>query len=516
VTTIDHATLARVAARLAASNFDLAAGLREDELNNFLTAHYHSQSSGGHPAGVYVGQGSLADLGLTYSYSIGTPIAIALAPLSAQQFGRIMQSWMAAVPELAALGTPHVLDAPPPNVQLRASSITLTIAAADGSINPPATLVFSLSATGFVTVSTAGGQATVTIVPIDIRLDNPGAFATALAELTLRLGFRTNAPANTDCVPLQKLILHIVNAVIAPKLSSFIQQFHFPVPIHLFSGVEVTSVSLDIVDKLLVLLANVSSLRIPKILTQIEISASSPSDAKIRANEITAAAEASYSRIQKELIAPINPIQEAASFPNRGLFLLMSQRFFQTLASALLVTSASNQGSGGGTIYYRWWWSIRTWNPITKIVGNGLSISIDIQGSAGAQVGVHTHCGDVTASVNASASALPARADTTFYFQNQSRELWMRLAPKPFTLSWTIGGLPWPLNQVLAIILDLFTDLGVAFIAALGLRWNLKLTDVPDSFPGTQLQYDLNLDQNVVADPNSGALLVAGTVTFKP
>jgi hypothetical protein len=102
-----------------------------------------------------------------------------------------------------------------------------------------------------------------------------------------------------------------------------------------------------------------------------------------------------------------------------------------------------------------------------------------------------------------------------FFFDNQNRELWTSLAAQPFVITWTIGGLPWPLNDAVAGLLDIFTNLGVAFIAAFGIRWKQKLTTVPDYFPGTQLKYDLNLDQQVVADPSTGALMVAGTVNFK-
>jgi len=520
--TVDGSILRAIAARLAASTFDVAAGLREDELDGFLKAHYQQQSQGGHPGGVYIGQGSLDDLGLKYSYSIGSPVTIALAPLSNAQFSRVMQSWMSTVPEIDSFGTPQagvptLTDVPPPNVQLQAPSITLSVSATDGSINPPATLTFSMTATGFISVTSSGGQAVVTIVPIDIRLDNPGTFQAALSALISALGFRDNAPPDSDCVSLKKLILHIVNSVIAPKLSSFVKEFHFPVPISLFDGVLITSVGLDVVNKLLVILANVSKSN--AVTAHLDVFAISPSDAKTRANDATTYAQEEHAKLiagGAGGVPPVTVLQDAITYPNRGIFLLMRQSFFQTLADALLVTSASNQGSSGGTIFYRWWWSMRTWNPITAIAGNGLAVSVDVQGSAGAEVGIHTHCGDISAGVSASASATPARADTVFSFQNQSRELWMSLALRPFTVNWTIGDLPWPLNKVIAALLDLFTDLGIQFIVAFGLRWKRKLTNVPDVFPGTQLTYDLSLDQNVIADPGTGALLVAGTITFKP
>lgn len=520
---VDKKLLQKISKALSNSDFDIAAGLREDEFNNFFVAHYKQQMAAG--GGVYVAKDvPLPDLQLKYSYSVDAAITAELAPLTARDFGKIMSAWVASVPELlrfghapstlpaTAIGT--ITDPPPPNVRLRAPKITLTLTADDGSINPPATLSFSMRITGFISARTAGNQVTITIVPVDARIDDPAAFKKSLDDVIKRLGFRQQAPFSGDCVPLEQLIKHIINVVLASKIGSFVKEFSLPVPIHLFNNVALVSVGLDVVEKLVVVLAKVGiTASVDRTSADIMKIPTNPTKADIEAARARIARDADISGVEK---ATIKEVSAAADYPNRGLFLLLHQRFFQIMANTFLIVSSGQQGGGGvGPIFYNYGWSMRTWNPIATIIGNTLEIDVDCEGRAWAQAGIHTHCGDISAGVSATADALPAKTNTIFYFENNSRELWMALGATPFTVSWSIGGLPWPLNDAIAALLDLFTDLGVVFIAAWGLRWKHKLTTLPDYFPGTQLKYDLSLDQQIVADQGSGALMAAGSVNFK-
>ena len=89
---VNGGILKTVAKLLDSSDFDVAAGLREDEFNNFLTAHYKQQSVSGKPGGVYIGGGSLDDFGLLYTYSINASIVATIAPLTSARFKGLMQS----------------------------------------------------------------------------------------------------------------------------------------------------------------------------------------------------------------------------------------------------------------------------------------------------------------------------------------------------------------------------------------------------------------------------------------
>lgn len=523
---VGDALLKKVAKILSASAFDVAGGLREDEFNNFLTAHYYGQQSpDGKPGGIYAGGGSLDDLGLKYSWTVDAPIVTTIAPLSAAKFKPLVEGWIASVPELNSFGVPPtklpkyasgiLSDPPPPNIQLKAPKMTLRMAY--DPAKPPAVLSFSMTATGFVSVTTSGNEVTVRIVPIAVRLDNPGAFRKAVAATMKKLGFREKAGGDPDCIALEQLIRHVVNAVVAPRLSSFVKEFGFPVPIKLFNNVAILSVDLAVVDKLIVVMAKVGILSTADF--TLALSRTS------RADEIEASKDRLLSQAEAEFAlgagnqekrAKIKQLKTASTYPNRGLFLLLHERFFQVLANALLVVSASHEdGGSAGPIFYRYGWSMRTWDPHANIVGNNLEVSVNVEGKAWAQAGIHTHCGDVTAGLSATADALPAKTTTVFYFDNHNRELWMSMAAKPFDIIWSIGGLPWPLSDIVATLLGIFSNLGVLFIAALGLRWKNKLTTLPDHFPGTQLKYDLALDKQVVADPATGALMVAGSVNFK-
>lgn len=524
---VDNKMIKKIAKILNASDFDVAGGLREDEINNFLNAHYNQQSPGGVPGGIYSGAGKLDELGLKYEYTVDASIVATIAPFTSRRFATLMCQWLGTVPEFSAFGQPPavlqkgargtIYDTPPPNIQLKAPKMTLKVEATDGSINPPAILSFSMTATGYVAASTAAGVATVKVVPIAVRLDNPGTFQKDLVIMMKKLGFGDQPGKDRNCISLQKLILHIVNAVIAPKLSSFVKEFSFPVPIQLFNNVELLSVALEVVDKLVVVLGKIglSSAAEARLILPESLA---PAELKKAKERLLAEASAQFKAGagEKKKKASMRQMKALASYPNRGVFLLMHQRFFQILADAFLVTSAAHRGGGSfGPIFYSYGWSMKTWGPVATVSGNRLLLSVNCEGAAGASAGIHTHCGDISAGLSAKADALPARFAANFYVDNQNRELWTSLAAQPFTLSWSIGGLPWPLSAAVAGLLDIFTDLGVTFIAALGLRWKHKLTTLPDSFPGTHLKYDLSLDRQVVSDPSTGALMVAGSVKFK-
>jgi hypothetical protein len=516
--------LKRVFNVLSNSDFDLAAGLREDEFNNFFAAHYKHEFAGN--GGVYVGGGRLEDLKLNYSYKVETPVVIALSPLTSKGFARVLASWFSTVPELSDYSTiPNPLpknaagaisDPPPPNVIVRAPKMALTIKTDSG---PQVTIEFSLRVTGYITATTTPNQVQIRITPIDARIDDPGAFKTQVDVALKKLGFRLAAGNDPDCIALRQVIFHIANVVLASKVASFVKELDLPVPIKLFDNVSIVSAGLDIVEKLVVVLAKVGVTSSALESSQVLPTGDNPEALKDATSLALKRAEAEFreSGGSREKAAKIAELKKIPNYPARGLFLLMHQRFFQLLADRFLVLSQSETGGGSwGPFFYKYGWSMKTWGPVAAVVGNGLQLSVNAEAGAWGEAGMHTHCGDISARLGASADALPAKFMATFYFDNNSRELWVTVDPQPFTLQWHIDGLPWPFNDLVAKFLDVFTDLGIAFIVLLGVRWKRKLTTLPSTFPGTSLQFVLTLDKQIVADPSSGALMAAGSVDFKP
>jgi hypothetical protein len=523
------AILGKVYKALNRSAYDLAAGLHEDSLNDFLAAHWKSEGTG--PGSVYIGGGRLTELEMNYEYVVDAPARIELAPLTDAQFKRVFSLWLPTVPELgrylqlpaelaegvAALGS--IADRPPPNVRVTVPAIKIKIVTDPG---PQVTLPLRVRITGYVALVNEAGSHVVRIVPVAVKLEDPNRVERLLDEQLAKLfKAQTSEKDDPDCVALKKVILHIVNVVLANRIGSFVQSFTLPLPIGLFNGVSISDVALNIGDKLLVVLARVSAVRFEQMLDLFtEASDLKPEAVVPFADRVSKAAEkgAESTTGSNRKAVSTTSLPRIAKFPNRGLFLWMHQRFFQTLAQKLLVLDQHDEHYGEWTIFkYGYGWFLRTWAPMASVSANALDVALQFQGGGWAKGCIETHCGDLCHTISARAKAQPAaQVETAFYFES-NQELWMasRLS-KPFAILWDVDGLPWPFNDLVAFIFDVFSNYGEIFAIILGQQWRRKLLTIPTQFPGTGLKFGVKFDKQIVKDPEDTALMALGEIHFSP
>jgi hypothetical protein len=350
-----HALTRSINLLAKSENFDLAAGLSEASLNDFLAAHWSAENSTS--SNVYKGQGRIADLALTYAYAVTAPAEIHLAPLTQRAFQIVFQGWLKTVPELARfLELPADLpseiqergtlgDKPLPNVQVVVPQLTLTIDT-DNGIH--VSLNLRMKVTGYVSIETTQGNTVIRIVPIDARIEDQNALKEQIDNALSNQGaHRIDDP---NCIELRKLILYIANIVLANRIGSFIKEFGLPLPITLFPGVSLTHLDLQIIEHLLVVLGKVSAINVhvPATAWDGRLSDTTADNVGQTVSRMQAEWKSWYDETagKKENQLPLVSMDTKSNWPNRGIFMLMHERFFQVLADKLLVISQSKEDCG--------------------------------------------------------------------------------------------------------------------------------------------------------------------------
>lgn len=497
---------------LAESTYDIAAGISDATLTDFLDAHWKSESAS--PNSVYKGLGRAEELAITWTYEVRAPATIDLAPISQAAFSRLYRGWMITVPELARfvavpakaarnqLGT--LSDVPPANVQVKVPRLFVNIKTDDGIT---VDFEYSMTITGFLEIITINGARILKITPIAAKIDDPRAIE-AMIRSVVPLGTQA---LKTDCVALEKLFKYILNVLIANRIGSFIREFGLPVAIEIADGVSLTDIGLSVVENLVVLMARIGKVT-PLTDTEYHRVLDSAEPALLKEYGKRSSGAASWTAARADVLS-VKALDTSAEWPQRGIFLIMHERLFQAFASTVGINTTSEHCTGVFGLKACYGYSLRIWGAVAKVVSSGLDVSANFAGSGWVKGCIDTHCGDKCASVSASPSAVP-KFSSQFSFVN--RELWVTAEPRMFTISWNVGGLPWPFSQLIDWFLDAISYVGIAVVNALGLQWKRRLTTLPALFPGTNLEYDPKFDRDIYADTSRPALILLGELDFKP
>ncbi|NIA14815.1 MAG: hypothetical protein GWP08_12125 [Nitrospiraceae bacterium] len=502
-----RAVLKALTRKTKLGKFDLAAGVDEAILTDFGRAHHAKDYP--NASTVYKGAGKLEDLRLEFRYDIETPAAFDLAPIP--NFKSIYRAWALQVPEIRQnkdrKGFEAFLEQVPPSVKVHVPSVRMVVKPFEGA---EVEFRYAFTVTAFVEMTASGD---VRITPLGAVLDNPKAFEKALAQAIARSRNAAGKSENT-CYELRELIRHIVNVLLAGRISSFVREIDLPSAIDLFGGVQLKNVRVEVLQNFLVLASDigVSEERAAQLLLDTVL------DDEERVVAYAAEAEEAVNRMmpspkEKAGIVALSALA-AGGLPDKGLFLYMSQNFFNTLANRLI----RYDGHGGkckrkGALEYCYSWFLRVWDGAARIAGNGLDVSFKFSGGAGARARLHTHCGATPwVGVSITATTDPTGKFRSDFYVKDNRELWMSAGPHPFKVQWHFGGIPWPLNKIFALIFNLITNIGIGLTAYLGKRWHRRIASFPATFPGTGLTYKAKLNKRLVNV--NGRLALLGTIKF--
>ncbi len=478
---LNAGTLRAAAARLAESDYDVAAGISEEMLNDFLRAHWHSEESTS--TSVYKGSGRSDELALTWSYHVTAPAKLSLAPLTPAQFATVYRNWLRTIPEISRhllnvpAGDNNIFGATPPaNVQVLASPVHLELKT-DSGIDVP--LDVSLVITGFLQTTEDHGTRVLRITPIDARISNQGAIR---AELNRILPAHTANDPN--CVALEKLIFYIANVVLANRVGAFVREFGLPVPIKLISSVALVDIGLSVVEKHVVLLGHVGSEVTAAVVAPELAEMREPNSEDLRHKSKERNGTPNVYSFHTNDILHISAVAASNEWPSRGIFLIFHQRFFQAIVSTIGVDQRRDKCESWSIFKICWGYFLRLWGLMATVTDTGLNVRGSFDGGGYGKACIGTPCGDQCVGLSAKAQAKP---DVAAQFSFQKSELWMAASPNLFPVSWTVEGLPWPFGPVAGWFFDVLTGLVQLFLAAIGYQFRKKLPTLPTDFTGTML-----------------------------
>jgi hypothetical protein len=486
---------------------DVAAGVHETVLNAFSVAHHTNEHP--KPANPYKGSGDIADLQLGYAYDIAKPAVFDLSPNPS--FDDLMSRWLIAQPEILQFrsteGVRKLLATPTPNVKLTVPDIALTFKLK--SISKQIQVSFSLVVLCFVTTDNANQ---LRITPISAVVGDPQALQQAVINAAKAAGIPLGKHDAT-CFELWELVKYIINNALADRISQFITSIPLPSFINVFGSVSLGNVSVVVIEKFVVATAIVT-VRMRQLLESHD---APPADMKQHATMMQGVADAVF----REASHGASPMSmqtaiDAAALPGHGFFLLLTQTLFQKLANKYVNINDSSESCGTflGIFQGCAGWAIRLWNPRVSLQPPNLLVDFDFLADAYAKARALLHCGWTPwGSIGVKGTANPARLVSTFYASG-GNTIWTSAGPRPFLINWTPrGNFGWPLTAIIALLLDILTNVAVNIAALIGARWTIKLAEIPSNIPGTGVTASPTIDHAMTN--YNGDLAVTGTVTFR-
>ncbi len=505
-------SLIKASKLLSESGYDVAAGLSEASLNDFLDAHWKSENST--LSSVYKGTGRADEVGLSWSYEVQQPGTIDLQPIKPDTFARVYKNWLRTVPELDRFvsaqrqkgSEPYergdFLDIAPPNVQVQLPKLHVEVKTDSGI---KVDFDYALTITGFIETDLVAGKRVIRITPVSAKVTDPNYITDRLASVLPKA-----MSSSTDCVELQKLILYLINVLIANRIGSFVRQFSLPVPIDVVNGVVISDVELDISDDLLVMIGRLK----PSPGPQMTLSAyAGADDHELFINAAKGRDEVTFANPND--VIPITGVNALAAqaWPMRGIFVILHERLFQAIASTVVVNESQSFTKYILGIKGKYGYSLRVWGLVAQVVDDGLVAQAQFSGSGWARACIDTHCGDKCVGIALNPRANPRLSSE---FSIVGRELWMTAKPGLFNITWDPEGLPWPFNKILGWVLEGVSAAALLIAKLIGLQWKTKLLSFPEVFPGTSLGFDPKLDKRIIKDPSQSALMIVGEVDFQP
>lgn len=514
---------------------DVAAGLREDTLNDFFDAHHKSEQ--GSPTSVYKGGGSISSVKLDFSYEIAKAAKVDLAPLSNEEFKKIYTSWLLTVPEIARfkdlpddlpqdekeLGT--VFDSPPPpNVAINVQDLHLKVSAKPEN-EPPIEVTFKLGirVTAFLESVLTNGRSVLRLTPVAARIRDRGAFESHIDSVLEEKNLKESSIESIngdepDCTSLRRLIIFLANEIIASRLSQFVKEFELPTPIDLFDGFSINTIELEIVDDLVVALGKVTKTLSSNAIddeTERLLNEESGEELVKMHDEISKMIQGISVDESKIVSATPQSVDELENYPDRGVFLVIHQRLLQLIADEFLVFKQSRQECRTflGIFKGCYDWFIRVWNPRVSLSSNSVILTTDLKGGGGAKICIKTHCGDKCHRVGASLDGDP-RAGALVVFKG-AKEIWIDPKLISFPHKWNVSGLPWPFSKFVSWFLKLLSSVALLFGKKWVNRYQKRIVKLPEQFPGTTLKYDARFDRHLVRLPGTDALAAIGEIDFR-
>jgi len=233
------------------NGIDFGAMISEEFLNRFAVAHHKLDNDIYHVVQHITNFG----LNLDIKLDVNNPIKFDLAPIPAQKFIGIWKS------HLIVKGANVNVDPPvtPPNLKISVNDVKFTfiVYKEDGSVDFETEFVWDISGTCAVVFDNAEGENILRLEPVKIQ------FSKHETELLTEVGHRLrklipdkkNIKTGIRLLPglmnndePEKLVLYLLNQILATQVSNFVQEFTLPKAFELMDGVVIEPGYLSIQD----------------------------------------------------------------------------------------------------------------------------------------------------------------------------------------------------------------------------------------------------------------------------
>ncbi len=237
---------------LEQAGVDIASLVNEDFLNKFSVSHHKLNSH------LYIGAASSDELGdkVEIKYQVVHPLKFDLGPISESRFRSLYESHL-LTKGLDPTRLAHMFTVPA-NLKLNSEKIAFEIAvisSQDGSDIIRVPFAWDMEARCAVLLAEDDGQYSVKLDPLKLEfsIGESGVLAN-VRQLIMKSDTEQNAqsprsyspPDPEWCIKIERLILLLVNRVIAVQLSNFILAWELPKAIELSEGVEFRPSFLDV------------------------------------------------------------------------------------------------------------------------------------------------------------------------------------------------------------------------------------------------------------------------------
>lgn len=237
---------------LEAAGVDIAALVNENFLNKFSASHHKVNPH------LYEGSDHTDELGdrVEIKFKVANPLQFDLNPISESRFSGLYESHL--IKKGMDPSRKTKIFSVPANLKLNSKKVSFEIAiinSQNGSDIIRVPFAWDLEARCAVMLVETNGTYSVRLDPLKVEfsIGEPAALLELRQSLLGNNGFTGieapntyNAPDPEWCIKIERLILLLVNKVIAVQLSNFIRSWELPKAIELVEGVEFKPSYLDV------------------------------------------------------------------------------------------------------------------------------------------------------------------------------------------------------------------------------------------------------------------------------
>lgn len=482
------------------SDFDIAAGIHEELINDFAVSH-HKQNYRPGQSSVYSGQDEAPDLGISkWSYDVFQAANVDLSPIAERLSKRMGQIWVANAPDFAHLSESELEVLATelnrnPNGKITLPSVRLGLEF-DPNVTspppPPISVEFGIVATGIFFVD---DEKHFAFLPQRIEVLDPDLLdhevKSAVAELGVLEGIDVSISKDQICYPIGKLIRHFVRAFMKTRVNQYLIDFPLPSAIDLFEGFAIGDLEVVACDNYLIVYGDgmpaSSAIRDEQgrgLDTNSQLDISRGEDRSVEVGSIDRTSDTDDGQLQ------INSQRTDGGF----CFLIISRRIFEVLADrSLNIDESDSDSDSSGAFRWSWSWWMKLRNKGVSFRGqNQIRFAVDFDGGGSARLKLKTKIGSISVSTGLRADLVPSPTKIDLSPRIWTRAIGLRIDTKPSKViirptkwydlfGWVIGAILTAVGTVIWNILDFAFN----FTA-------IKLATLPEKFPGTELSYSVD------------------------